>query len=192
MRRTWTYPGPCASLPLWKSSPLQAREGKFSVPQTLLSLSHCPPLSLSLFKTPRKATSLVFPRALPSLRQGHKCFSASISARGWSSRTTPTRAPRQLTRWAWTLAVIIASSLSAPVGPDPICFNSSLKQGFQRIPRATNPPLTWGSSPIRQSKSRERKTGESGLQARLLLLWREDLIWGGGSQTQPHKGIGRS
>lgn len=192
MRRTWTYPGPCASLPLWKSSPLQAREGKFSVPQTLLSLSHCPPLSLSLFKTPRKATSLVLPRALPSLRQGHKCFSASISARGWSSRTTPTRAPRQLTRWAWTRAVIIASSLSAPVGPDPICFNSSLKQGFQRIPRATNPPLTWGSSPIRQSKSRERKTGESGLQARLLLLWREDLIWGGGSQTQPHKGIGRS
>ena len=56
--------------------------------------------------------------------------------------------------------MIIASFLSAPVGPDPICFNSSLKQGFQRIPRATNPLLTWGSSPIRQSKSGERERRE--------------------------------
>lgn len=83
MRRTWKDPGRCSSLPLQKCAALQAREGKFKAPQPLPSLSLSRSLS-SFLKTSGRQPSQGYqsPGLAPRFRaRGHKCFSASISAR---------------------------------------------------------------------------------------------------------------
>lgn len=88
--------------------------------------------------------------------------------------------PRHLCRPA-ALGLRLWSSVSA-TRTDPKRWASFLRQELQRVPKATNNPQ-YVPLLIAQSKSR-RKGSKTERPSDSLLLWPEDLIWGGGSPAQ--------